>query len=189
MRVELTGRRKERENLLIQVARASGQNIAKCYQCGKCTAGCPVAVEMDIPPHQVMRLLQLGLKDEVLDSSAIWLCASCATCTARCPRDIDIAAVMDALRARAGREGRTRSAKTIALFHDIFLNAIQKHGRVFELGLAINYNLKTGNLFKDADLGRVYFTRGKIGLKAPKIKGGDEVRRIFQKVKQMEAGE
>ena len=80
------------------VKRLSNEDVSRCYQCGKCTAGCPVAMEMDIMPNQVMRLIQIGVKDWVLSSSTIWLCLSCETCSTRCPEDIDLAKVMDTLR-------------------------------------------------------------------------------------------
>lgn len=69
-----------------EVEKASGQKMAECYQCGKCSAGCPMVGYMDLPPSQVMRLIQLGRRDTVLGSRTIWLCASCETCTTRCPQ-------------------------------------------------------------------------------------------------------
>lgn len=87
-----------RSNILKDIAEISGENVAECYQCGKCTAACPVNQAMDILPHQVLRFLQLGLVDEVLNSKTIWICASCFTCAGRCPRDVDLANVMEALR-------------------------------------------------------------------------------------------
>jgi heterodisulfide reductase subunit C len=83
----------------------SGQKLLACYVCGKCSAGCPLAALMDIPPHQVIRLLQLGQDEEVLHARTPWLCSSCFTCATRCPRGINLAAVMEALRALALRKG------------------------------------------------------------------------------------
>jgi len=65
---------------------AAGIDITRCYQCGKCTAGCPMAQSMDYSPRQIVRLLQLGLADDALRSRTIWMCASCETCATRCPR-------------------------------------------------------------------------------------------------------
>jgi len=86
-----------------RIAELSGQNIAGCIQCGKCTAGCMFAYEMDLDPHQVVRLSQLGMVDELVNSEAIWYCATCFTCGNRCPVKIDIAAVSEALRLIAYR--------------------------------------------------------------------------------------
>lgn len=87
-----------RNKLVQKVEEISGQNIFDCYQCGNCSSGCPVVDYMDIPPHQVMRLLQLGAVDEVLGCKTIWICATCLQCSSRCPKGIDVAAVMEALR-------------------------------------------------------------------------------------------
>lgn len=81
-----------------KISEISGQNLLSCYQCGKCSAGCPAISEMDILPNQVIRLAQLGLEEELLSSKSIWVCASCLTCNVRCPKGVNIAEVMEALR-------------------------------------------------------------------------------------------
>ena len=81
-----------------EMATLSGQQFHACYQCGNCSSGCPLAEEMDILPSQVMRLVQLGQRGQLMASRTIWICASCLQCTVRCPRGIDIEAVMDALK-------------------------------------------------------------------------------------------
>jgi len=83
----------------------SAQSIDACYQCGNCSSGCPLAQEMDILPNRIIRLLQLGQKDDIINSETLWICASCFQCTVRCPRGIDIQAVMDTLRQIALEEG------------------------------------------------------------------------------------
>jgi heterodisulfide reductase subunit C2 len=86
-----------RGDFVTQVETISGENLLACNQCGKCSAGCPVAFSMDILPNQVIRLAQLGFED-VLETQTIWTCAACLTCVARCPKGIDLPRVMEALR-------------------------------------------------------------------------------------------
>ncbi len=77
----------------------SGQDLFACYQCGKCTAGCPSASAMDVPPHLAIRMAWMGLEEELRGVNTPWLCAACLTCDLRCPKGIDISRIMEALRA------------------------------------------------------------------------------------------
>jgi heterodisulfide reductase subunit C2 len=163
-----------------QVSQESGQNPSLCYQCGNCTAGCPYTQYFDYPVSQVMRLLQTGQKETLLNSKAIWLCATCETCTTRCPCEIDVAEVMDTLRIIARREGKV-SEKDIKLFYDTFLGSMKQFGRIYEVGILLGYNLKSGHLMADADLGPKVMSRGKINFLPKKIKGADKVAQIFNR--------
>lgn len=87
-----------RNDFVRKVEELSGQNLLVCYQCGKCSAGCPQAGQMDILPNQVIRLAQLGQKEDLVGSQTIWVCASCLTCNVRCPKGVKIAEVMEAVR-------------------------------------------------------------------------------------------
>ncbi len=89
--------RETRGEFVKKVEEISGQEILACNQCGKCSAGCPAAMAMDLLPSQVIRLVQLGL-EEALNSETIWLCASCLTCLSRCPKGVDLPRIMEALR-------------------------------------------------------------------------------------------
>jgi len=91
-----------------RVEAISGQELLKCNQCGKCSAGCPVTFAMDLLPNQVIRLAQLGLEQEALSCQTIWYCASCLACVARCPKGIDLPRVMEALRLILLRQGIDR---------------------------------------------------------------------------------
>jgi heterodisulfide reductase subunit C len=103
--VILSHRRTE-DDMLAQIQAISGEDVRTCYQCGKCSAGCPLASAMDLMPNQILRLLQLGEHEQALASRTIWQCASCLTCAARCPKGVDPARVMDALRTMLMRQGR-----------------------------------------------------------------------------------
>jgi len=98
-------RLKTEDDIILEIKAISGEDVRACYQCGKCTAGCPLASAMDLMPNQILRLLQLGEYEQVLKSRTIWQCASCLTCAARCPKEVDPARVMDALRTILMRQG------------------------------------------------------------------------------------
>ena len=163
-----------------------GQNLRLCYQCGKCSAGCPVSYAMDLTPRQVMRAIQFGLTEEVLDSSTIWLCLSCQVCTARCPREIDIAKVMEALRHLALVEKREVREKEVALFNNIFLSLISRLGRIYEIGLAALYNLRSGHPLTNIGMLPSMISKGKLPILPPRIEGAKQVRQIFNRVKAIE---
>lgn len=168
-----------------EVKEKSQAHLERCYQCVACSSGCPVAFAMDYTPHQILRMTQLGLKERVLDSLTIWLCASCETCATRCPNDIDIVKVMDTLRQAALREGRTQQTN-LPLFHNTFLSGIKSNGKIHELMLILRYTLTSGDifkfkkLFKDMLLGLKMFLRGRLAILPNRIKGAGEVKRIFQ---------
>jgi len=96
---------KTEDAIISEIKEISGVDVRACYQCGKCTAGCPLASAMDLMPNQILRLLQLGEHEQALKSRTIWQCASCLTCAARCPKEVDPARVMDALRTILMRQG------------------------------------------------------------------------------------
>ncbi len=91
-------------NFEATVEQRSGEDLSRCYYCLKCTAGCPSAPAMPYGPAQMVRLVQLGLKDELLESRSMWFCLHCETCGARCPNEISIAGLTRALREMAMEE-------------------------------------------------------------------------------------
>ena len=162
------------------VREASGVALAQCYQCGKCTAGCPMARFMDLAPHQVMRLAQTGDEERLLGCEALWYCAGCLTCAQRCPRRLDPAAVMDVLRALARRRGKVpAAARKVLAFHEAFLATVAWGGRMAELPLVLRYKLGSLDLLADADLGPVMLAKRKLPLLPHRIRGAAEVRRLF----------
>jgi heterodisulfide reductase subunit C2 len=164
---------------LSEVARASGVDLQACYQCQKCSAGCPVAGEMDLLPNQILRHIQYGHRERVLGSNTIWLCASCYTCSVRCPNDIDIARIMDTLRHLAIRSGSKPGERDIPVFHSVFLDEIKSRGRIHELSLIFRFKSKTRDFLKDAGLGWKMFRLGKIKLLPSTSRGGKEIKEIF----------
>ncbi|MCK9387364.1 MAG: 4Fe-4S dicluster domain-containing protein [Sulfuritalea sp.] len=91
----------KRGPFVARVEKIAGQKLLACYQCGKCSAGCPMAAHMDVLPNQIIRLAQLGMQERLMASSAIWTCVSCLTCNSRCPKGIRIAEIIEALRGMA----------------------------------------------------------------------------------------
>ncbi|MFN7169733.1 MAG: 4Fe-4S dicluster domain-containing protein [Candidatus Omnitrophota bacterium] len=159
-----------------------GEKISHCYQCGKCSAGCPISFQMDYLPNQIIRMVQLGMEEQALSSKTIWLCASCLTCTVRCPRKIDIAEIMDYLRRRAYKKQITPLEETeIPLFNKIFLRNIELFGRLYEIGLIGMFNLLSGEFFKDFSLAPKMLLKQKIGIFPQRIKNLKEIREIFKK--------
>jgi len=140
-----------------------GQNVYRCYQCVRCSAGCPVAEQFDLAPNQVMRSLQLG-DSSVLNSKAIWLCASCQTCTTRCPQNIDVTGVMDELRIEARKRGITSAVPDVTQFNWLFMLFVKWFGRVPELLFILTYKLLRGKPFADMGMGLRMLKKGKLKL-------------------------
>lgn len=162
-----------------EVRKRSGTALDRCYQCLTCSSGCPVVSWMDYKPNQVVRMVQYGLKDKLLASSTIWVCASCVTCATRCPNDVDIVRIMDTLREMAIKERAAVPEKDVLALHRSFLEGIESGGRVHELSLVVKLKLRTRKFLKDVGLGMVMFRKGKLKLFPEKIEGIKEVKRIF----------
>lgn len=130
-----------------------GQNVYLCYQCVKCSSGCPLSEFFDWQPNQVMRALQLGQEDIALESKTPWLCAGCQTCTTRCPQDLDITAIMEFLTREALERGITPPISEVRIFNEAFLREVGFWGRAYEPGLMVEYKLRNlQSLFDDIDL-------------------------------------
>jgi heterodisulfide reductase subunit C len=123
MKIEIS-RQKIHSEFAQRVEEISGQKLFACYQCGNCTAGCPVAFAMDLGPHQVIRFSLLGLEEEVLKSNTFWMCASCLQCTSRCPKGLDIARIMEAIRLVILRKKERLDRLEVAELSEEFLERV-----------------------------------------------------------------
>jgi len=169
-----------------------GVIASHCYQCGKCTAGCPLNEDMDIMPNQILRMLQLelpGYEDKLLSSLSIWLCLACDTCYSRCPQEVKLSQVMDFLRQESVRQNKVNpKAKDILKFHQAFLETIEKNGKLNEVWLTLNYKLKTLNLLQDINKAPSMFFKGKLNPIPDRVHNVKEIEKIFNKVRENEGG-
>ncbi len=156
-----------------------GIDVQACFQCGRCSSGCPVAEYFDLQVMEVVRLASYGMEDILLTSKTIWLCAACETCATRCPNEIEIASLMDVLRSLALKKGVVPAEPRVPLLHKSFLDSIRHWGRAYEIGMIAGYKLRSGDILGDIKLGMQMFVKGKLKLLPQSIKGKDEVRQIF----------
>ncbi len=208
----LLNRRVLDSDVVHEVEKRSGQNILECYQCGKCSAGCPMRYQMDLQPNQVMRLVQLGMIDEVFESKTIWMCISCETCTTRCPREMDPARVIDTLRAMLhAREGEKefeagprlrvfgsriaqglrqllsmRTQDNVRTFNSVFLENVRRQGRNFEMSLIGGSNTSTGYLVRNVLKAPIMLLKGKMEFLPEKVNKRKKLERIFEEVEKAE---
>ncbi len=73
-------------------------DISACFNCGNCSAVCPLSDGEGSFPRRMIRLGQLGLRDRLLAGREAWLCYACGECTATCPRQAGPSDYMAALR-------------------------------------------------------------------------------------------
>jgi heterodisulfide reductase subunit C len=166
-----------------EVEQASGANLAACLQCGKCSSGCPVSARTGHRPHTLLRLVQLGRREEVLSSRLVWACTSCQTCLTRCPQKVDIGAMNDALRRMSCAAGTVPGGTTVPTFNDIFLRTIRRFGRMYEMGLMTSYKLRTRQFMADVSKFPMMLAKGKLALLPKMVRGGAERKQMFEKAR------
>jgi heterodisulfide reductase subunit C len=169
--------------------------VSACYQCRKCSSGCPLTFAMDLYPDRVIRMALLGQEDQVLGCRTIWVCSSCETCTTRCPNGIDIAGVMDWLKEESVKRGLSTPQPRVTRFHQTFLDAIRLGGgRLQEPVLLGLYTIRAGDsvsklmsgeLFKELRLAMALFRRGRLKLPhfPKRLKGAKEIKQILKQKK------
>ena len=142
-----------------------GENVYLCYQCVKCTSGCPVGDFFDWQPNQIMRAVQLGQEDIAFRAETPWLCASCQTCTTRCPQGLDIAAIMDFLTREAKAQGYEAARPELNIFNEAFMREVKLWGRSYEPGLMVEMTLRNRDfktLREDLDMYIQMLQKGKV---------------------------
>jgi heterodisulfide reductase subunit C2 len=166
------------------VEEMSGVDLSLCYQCKKCTSGCPVAKMTDSAPAEIVRRLHLGAGNELLDSDLVWMCLSCETCYGRCPMKINIAAVIDALRSLAVAGKAATPKGNVPLMNRMFLKTVEAFGRTYDLGMIMAYKLGSGSIMNDAEKFPSMLGKGKMGILPPSGADRQSVRRVFQRSRQ-----
>lgn len=169
----------------VKLEEATGELLNSCYQCGKCSAGCPLIDEMDLAPNQILRMLQLGLPDlyeKVLKSYSIWLCLTCQMCYSRCPKEVNLPEIMDYLRSESLRLGKVNpKAKDIVSFHKAFLDSVKTMGRLYEVGLIAGYKMRTMHLLQDVGSAPSLYLKGKLKLFPHFVDNRNQISNIFRK--------
>jgi heterodisulfide reductase subunit C len=160
------------------------EKLLTCIQCGTCTASCPTAYAMDYTPRQLWRLVQVGLRDDVLHSRSFWLCTNCYSCTIRCPRGIALTETMAALKRLAIAENVQGEEKEhVANFYRAFMETLRRHGRNYEPELLLRYFFSTNplGLIGQAPLGLMLWLKGRLPLVPHRNGVSAEVEAIFAK--------
>jgi heterodisulfide reductase subunit C len=184
----ITVKKRKAKGIIDEVQEISGVDLSVCFQCKKCTSGCPVSKLVKTPPSEIMRRLHLNSGDEILESDILWMCVSCETCSARCPMDIDVAAVMDALRKLAREKGASKQKGNVKLFNWAFLKTVQVFGRTYDIAMIAAYKLGTLKLMDDTEKFPTMLKKKKIALLPPLSGDRKTTRKIFKKAKEKEAG-
>ena len=162
------------------IAAEAGVNLKDCYQCGKCTAGCPLADGMDLMPREVIRYLQIGAIGEVLSAKTPWICAQCVVCSSRCPQNVDICSTMRAVRLASKHAGK-RPVPEADIFDDEFIANVRAHGVSNEQYLAAAYNMKSGHFMQDMVNATRMLSRGMVGVAMHNTEGRDEVAALVDR--------
>ena len=174
--VELNGSRAE---LAKAVTEKVGSNFNRCLHCRTCAGGCPFTKAMDPKPNGVIRMIQLGLKQEVFECPSIWVCVGCYTCTVQCPMAIDIAGVMDAVRQLAVAENADIYDPGIHHFHKEVIRSVERYGRTHKLEIMLRYKMFRQDWFSDLNTGIKMFAKRKLELMPSKVKNPDVIKSLF----------
>ena len=184
--------------LVEEVMQRSKQNLLACYQCRRCAAGCPVGEETGyVTPDRLIRMIVLGDREKALSNELVWKCVSCYTCGTRCPNDIQTARITETIKKMAKENHFTPLSHKVSHFHDAFVNAGVRWGRVNEIEFINSYEIKNAvsdlKQFKFKSIYNEMVTQSKLGvgmLKKKRLhfgfqsaKGRDEIKQLYKKAK------
>ena len=189
-----------------------GEHLTACYQCSTCTLGCPISeIIPSYNPRKTIQMSLLGMRNEVLTDPDLWICAICQTCTARCPQNVvvgDVLAVIRRIAEKEAKAGKIKIESPRPIFEEAFLHTLEKYGRLYDMGLALEYYPKREGgtvsgmkaMMKDyKDFGMRMFMHGKMGplgghgvtkgMLPSKIKHREVMKKIFEWVEEKEKEE
>ena len=161
-----------------EIEAISGFKTSICFQCSKCSAGCPMADLMDLKTAQVMHSIRLNREDVVLNCKAIWMCVGCETCSARCPQQVETADAMNAARILALRKGIKPSVEEIGLYYKIFVSSMWLNGKIHDLTVVGLTSLLSGRLIEDIPLAIQFLMHGRVKLPPIPLTGSSGFRKI-----------
>lgn len=180
-----------------EVVHAGGEDLEACYQCGTCSGGCPSVEDMDYTPRQIIRMVNFNLREKVLASKTPFICATCYQCQMRCPREVKVTEVMAAIKSLTIKENyATRSTRGPA-FYTTFNDIVYSLGKQFEPLLMLKSTFRSRDsvpekirtLLKSAPMGIDFVKRGKMPFTPHRVKDLQEVQKIYENVRKMEAQE
>ena len=164
-----------------EIEAISGYKTSICFQCSKCSAGCPMADLMDLKTAQVMHSIRLNREDVVLNCRAIWMCVGCETCSARCPQQVEPADAMNAARILALRKGIKPSVEEIGLYYKIFVGSMWLNGKIHDLTVVGLTSLLSGRIIQDIPLAIQFLLHGRVKLPPIPLTGSSGFRKIRKK--------
>lgn len=185
-------------SLLKEVTDRSEQNLSACYQCRRCAGACSVADETEyLTPDRLIRMIITGNREGALNNDLVWQCVSCYKCGIRCPNNIQTGRITETLKKMAKESHQTPRHKKIAHFHDAFVTAGVRWGRVNETEFMGMYEMKntfsdlktmnisaiTGELAAQMQLGLAMLKKGRMHFRFLSAKGRKEIKQLYKRHK------
>ncbi len=202
MSTALTYNKTDAHDLAAEVMERSGQNLAACYQCRRCAAGCPVADTTGITPDILIRKIIMGDRKGALENPLVWQCVSCYTCGTRCPNKIQTARITETLKKMAAEDHKKSLSPKIKNFHNAFCSAARHFGRVNEMEFMGLYemenawhditHLRPKDLFKEfknqAILGYEMTKKKRMHMGLQRVKRSKDLKRLYRRAKTRGSG-